>query len=282
MTTITTSNAAYPWRPDATAFAPADAVPEALILRATTVAGQVDGDAPSVRVAYVDDADASFVAEAATIDESNPTLSEVVVHTGKIAQLVALSNEQWNQEQTAGQLAASVARAITKRADEAFIDQTAPVGPAVSPPAGLLNIDGVIEGDEVDGDLDALVDLIAELESNGATPSVIIVDPLGWAAIRKFKLSADSNASLLGAGSTDAAHTLLDVPVVVNRHVTPYSGLAIDSTAVVSAVGPVNIAHSEHAKFASDSVLLRATWRIGWNCVRPDRIGKFTIAGQGS
>jgi hypothetical protein len=33
------------------------------------------------------------------------------------------------------------------------------------------------------------------------------------------------------------------------------------------------IATGEHAAFAADSVLLRATWRIGWNIVRPNWVG---------
>jgi hypothetical protein len=49
----------------------------------------------------------------------------------------------------------------------------------------------------------------------------------------------------------------------------------------VSAVGPVNIATSDQHYFSSDSIALRATWRIGWNVVRPNRIGVFTV-GTGS
>ena len=53
--TATTVNSAAAWRPDLYEFAPADALPEALILQCTTQAGSVEGDAPSVRVAFVDD-----------------------------------------------------------------------------------------------------------------------------------------------------------------------------------------------------------------------------------
>jgi hypothetical protein len=64
--------------------------------------------------------------------------------------------------------------------------------------------------------------------------------------------------------------------------VPDYTGLVVDRNAVVSAVGQVKVANSEHAAFAADSVLLRATWRIGHVGVRPNRIGVFTIAGGGS
>ena len=42
------------------------------------------------------------------------------------------------------------------------------------------------------------------------------------------------------------------------------------------------IATSEHQYFSSDSVVLRATWRIGHVVVRPDRIGTFDITAPGS
>ena len=96
--------------------------------------------------------------------------------------------------------------------------------------------------------------------------------------MRRIKTATDYNESLPGAGTTDAPMRLLGLPVIVNRYVHAYSGLVIDRNAVVSAVGPVDIATSEHAAFAADSVLLRATWRLGWACVRPERVGKFTTA----
>jgi len=52
----------------------------------------------------------------------------------------------------------------------------------------------------------------------------------------------------------------------------------IDQRAVVSAVGPVAVATSEHALFSRDAVQLRATWRIGWGVTRPNWIGKFSLA----
>lgn len=282
MAAITTNDAAYPWRPDTEFFPAADVVPQALILQASTIGGEVNGDAPSLRVGYVNDDDATFTAEGVAPADSDPELSEVTVYTAKIQQNVEMSNEQFSQEQTAGQLAQSVSRALVKRADQAFISQAAPVGPAVAPPAGLLNIAGTVTGGTVSGSLDELVDLLAELEDNGATPSHILVGPYAWAALRKLKTATDSNQSLVGAGVTDAAKMLLSLPVIVNRHVTPGTGLVVDSSALVSAVGPVNIATSEHAAFRSDSTVIRATWRIGWNAVRPERIGKFAIAGSGS
>jgi hypothetical protein len=64
-----------------------------------------------------------------------------------------------------------------------------------------------------------------------------------------------------------------------SRFIPAFSGLVIDKTAVVSAVGPVRVATSEHAFFSADSIAIRCTWRFGANVVKPNRIGKFTLIG---
>lgn len=278
MTQLTTPLSAAAWRPDHYTFAPGDVLPDALILQHATIAGEIDGDAPALRVAFINDDDAVFKAEGADLDEAEPELGEVLVHTAKLTQLVRLSNEQFNQPNTAQQVSESAARALTRAADQAFLAQAAPVSPAVAPPAGLVNVDGIAEAsDPVAGDLDVLVDLVAELQANLADPSAIIVDPVGWAALRKIKAGADLNASLLGAGTTDAAPMLLGVPVVVSPHAARGTGLVVDSSAVAAAVGDVKVTTSEHRYFESDGVALRATWRLGWNLVRPERVGLFTV-----
>lgn len=273
--TLTTATADYPWRPDSVFFSPPDVVPDALLLQCSTVAGSIEGDTPSVRVAYVTDAEsAGYVSEAAEISSDEPDLDEVVLHSKRIARLVTLSTQQYRQEQTATQVSQSVARDIIQKADNAFL------GDAVGQPStGLLNVSGVVDGGEVTDNLDALVDLIAELENNGAHPSSIIVDPKTWASLRKLKVGGDQlNASLLGAGVTDAVPMLLSLPVLRSRWLPANTGLVADRSQIVSAVGPVEVAVSEHAAFTSHAVVLRATWAVGWAVVRPDRLGRFTVA----
>ncbi|WGJ86080.1 phage major capsid protein [Gordonia sp. SMJS1] len=277
MAIATTKTSADAWSPDITAVAPTDAVPDALILHTSTVAGEIEGDAPLVRVQYVDDADASFTAEGELITEDDPGLSERVVPTGKVAQLIKLSREQWAQPNASDLLSASVTRAVTKAGNAAYINQVAPTSPAVTPPAGLLNIPGIVNGGAVDADLDGLVDLLALLATNDATASHIVVSPTAWASLRKFKTGVDYNTSLLGTGATDAQRFLLDLPVIVTPAAPADTGLVIDNTAVVSAVGPVMVATSEHAFFGADSIAVRCTWRFGANVVKPNRIGKFTV-----
>lgn len=277
MATETTITSAKAWSPDVTAVAPADALPEALILLTSTVVGSIEGDEPAVRVQYVDDASAGFVAEGADIGEADPDLAETLVYTGKVAQLVKLSREQMAQDGADDLLSASVRRAVTRAANIAYARQIAPTAPATTPPAGLVNVAGVLDGGAVAADLDALVDLQAAIASNDGNASHIVLSPTAWASLRKFKTAADSALSLLGAGTEDTVPSLLNLPVIVSNALAAGSGLMVDQTAVVSAVGAVLVAQSEHAYFGSDSIALRCTWRFGQNVVRPDRVGTFTV-----
>ncbi|PND54344.1 phage major capsid protein [Mycobacterium sp. ENV421] len=280
--TATTINSDAAWRPDQFAFSAADVIPDALIIQCSTKAGVIEGDQPVVRVAYIDDADAEFVAEGSEIPESEPDLAEVLVATGKVSQLVRLSREQWMQQGTSEQLAQSVARAVTRRADLAFIQQVAPTPPAIGPSAGLLNVADVVDIGDVSDNLDALIDGIAELQENLSNPTMIVLSPSAWAEFRKLKVGGtETNSSLIGAGTSDAQQLLLSLPVLVNVAVPSNTGLIIDKSAVVSAYGTVNVATSDHQYFSSDSIAVRCTFRLGQNVVRPSRIAMFTVAGGG-
>ncbi len=156
MATIhTTATSAKAWSPDTQAHAPEDVIPDALLIQTATHSGTVEGDAPAVRVTFVTDDDAQFTAEGAEIDVADDELDEVLVYTGKITKLVKVSREQYYQDQTAGRLSTSVARAVTRKANAAYLSQPKPTSPDTTPPAGLLNVTGIKSGDAVATDLDA-------------------------------------------------------------------------------------------------------------------------------
>ena len=136
MVTIQTPTSTFPWRPDVSAFAASDIVPDALVMQCSTIAGEIQGDAPSVRVAYVQDDDAQHSAEAEEIPEAQPGLSEVQVFTTKITQLIRVSREQYNQTGTAEQLSMSARRAIIRKADTSFIAEPPPPRRMFSPLQG--------------------------------------------------------------------------------------------------------------------------------------------------
>lgn len=279
MATETTVSSAKAWAMDQpSTYSPDDAIPNALILSTSTVSGRIEGDQPVIKVPYVDDGAAAFVPEGTEIPESDPGLDEVDVATGKIAQLVRLSREQYLQDRTSGLIMSSVQRAVTNAADAAYLTQAVPASGQITPPAGLLNISGVTtQPDAVTADLDPLIDLVATLEEKGATPTHIVTSPTTWASLRKLKTASASNESLLGAGTEDAQRLLLDLPVLTSRFVPAGTGLVIDSTAVVSAVGQVVVTQSDQVYFTSDSIGVRCTFRFGQNVVRPERLGVFTV-----
>ncbi|QWS34045.1 phage major capsid protein [Curtobacterium aetherium] len=274
---ITTTDSAKAWSPDLQTFAAQDVIPEALVLQTSTVAGSIEGDEPAVRVAYVDDADAQFTAEGADIPEAEPTLSEVLVHTGKVTLLVRVSREQYVQNGTADILSDSARRAVLKKANEAYLSQVIPTPPAVTPPGGVLTHPGIQDGGQIATNLDALADAFTLVEIAGGNVTHLLAAPDTWGALRKLKKGSSSNESLLGAGTDDAEKRILNTPVFTSNAVPSGTLALLDKSAIVSAAGAVQVATSEHAYFGSDSIALRVTFRFGQNLVRPKRIAKLSL-----
>ncbi|QCV87060.1 phage major capsid protein [Acidipropionibacterium jensenii] len=272
MATVTTTTTNRAWSPDVQAFLPDQAIPQALILAASTAVYQGDiGDAPACRVPYVVDDDAEVTAEGADIPEADPQTAEVVIHTEKISQLIKLSREQFQQSPTAELLSTSVGRAIVKRADVEFL-----AGAHTNLP-GISTTEGIVDGGAVGTNLDTISDAIAQIQQNGGEPTSILISPLGWSALRKLKASADSNLSVIGAGTNDAQNLLFGVPVTVTAALAATKLLVVDKTSIASVVGPVNIAQSTERYFEADAIGIRATWRIGWAVQRPNRLATLTI-----
>ena len=82
---------------------------------------------------------------------------------------------------------------------------------------------------------------------------------------------------LLGAGTLDTEKRLLGLPMLTGAAVPAGSLLILDQTAIVSAIGDVEVAISDQVYFNSDSIAVRCTWRFGSNVVRPNRIAKMTV-----
>lgn len=265
------------WAPDLTYHKAEEVLPESIALLTSTIAGTVEGDAPYVRVAWAGDGDADHVPEGAEITPQDAPLNEAAFQTTKAATLFKVSRELFLQPNVSAQLAASASRGLTKQLDASYLAAVAPTAPATTPVAGLLNQTGIVAGGMVTGSLDELIDLVAELETNGATPSHLVLDPLGYAALLKLRKATGSNEGLLGAGVDTPELRVLSLPLLKSNAMTAYSGLVLSASDIVSAVGRVQVATSEDVYFASDSIGVRATVRYGWTLPIPDRIGKFTV-----
>ncbi|WP_182354214.1 phage major capsid protein [Flaviflexus huanghaiensis] len=271
--TFTTANPRA-FSPDET-FVAREIVPDALIWQLTTIAGAIEGDAPAVRVPYVKaDPSPGFVAEGEQIDESAPTLDEILVKTGKIATLMKQSNESARSSSEATSvLSASLTRSVITKADTALLAND----PLTGGPEGLLTLTGIQDGGTLGTNLDEIADAITLIEAAGGTATNIVTDPATWGHLRKMKIAADSNVTLLGDAAVQTQRTLYGMPVNVTAAMTEGTILIIDSSQIISSVGPIRLEQSEHAYFDLDAVGRRVTWRIGWNVVRPERLAKIAV-----
>jgi HK97 family phage major capsid protein len=205
------------------------------------------------------------VAEAATIAESTPTLSEVTVFTGKVAQSVRLSAEQYGRVDAASLLTDIVRRAVTNSTHTAHLSQVAPTGPAVTAPARLWNVAGITKGGAVATTLDRIVDARMSIAVAGGNATHIIASPAAGVGVVVQAEDGDGfRLSIIGRSAADPlTGQLLGIPVLVTSAMKAGSLIVIDRWAVVSAVGPVVVAVSDQAYFASDSIGLRCTFRFG-------------------
>lgn len=281
MAVSTTTSSAKAWGLDVLGVAPNKVIPNALILTATSKAGEVEGDEPAVRVPAVRTDDAiGFVAEGAPIPESDQELDEVVIHTGKVAQLIKVSREQLAQPDALTAILNGQRRDLTAKADRAFLTQPVPVGPATTPPAGLLHF--AQDAGEIDANLDALIDAQTLVNSVGDVsgedlPVIVIASPNSYAYVRKLRKGTGSNEYQLGAGVEVGPPYLLGMPVYVKKSMPENKIIVLDRSQVLSAYGDVQVARSDDFYFGSDNVALRATFRFGVGVLDPQAVQVLTI-----
>lgn len=267
----TTLTAAKAWAPDRT-FAAREVLPEALILQTSDVDRAVLGDNQRALVSYINDDTAQIVAEGDVIPESDPDMNQIEFQTHKVAKLYPISNELYAQEGAPAALSEAIRSAIIREANQVYLSN-------VSAPVGLVNYPNItVQATAVSANLDPLIDTVATVESLGARPTHLIVNPLTWAKMLKIKTQTGSAEGLLGAGTSAAQRQLLGLPVVVSEFMTANTGLVIDQMAIKSIVSDVATSVSKDYLFNRDAVALRATFRFGFGIVRPSRIAKFTVA----
>ena len=250
------------WAMDVLGVSPKSVIPTALVLQCTTKGGEVNGDAPMVRVPRIKILDAGFVPEGSDIPESDPELAELLIKTGTVAELLKVSRDQLVQESAADLISHEMRRSLIFKADTAFLSQPAPVAPAEFPPGGLLSY--ATDAGPLVGDLDALIDAFAEIEAlPGGVVTHLLAHPTAYARLRQIKKGTGSNEPLLGAGTQSGEKSLLGVPVLTTNAMPADGVLAIDKNYIVSAYTNVDLARSDDYYFNSISVALRASFRFG-------------------
>lgn len=257
-----------------------EAVPDALIANplVATVAGEIEGDAPRVRVPYIKtDPTAGFVKEGADITDGGGELDEVLISTGKIATVVKQSNESASFETASQLIAAGVSRSIVTSADNAFLNNAKSSDIETQDgPVGILNTDGIpVTQTTGEGVVDAVADAKAAIGGNGGIPTAVVCNYATEAILRKLKTTEGKGLLIdpVEAGEL----SIHGLPVIVNRAMPDKTLLVVSAGEIVAAVGTVNLAVSTDALFTSDSLIRRATWRIGAKVIHANRLAKLTV-----
>lgn len=269
----TTPTSPEAWRPNVVStYDPDEMLGDALIVQAASFAGSVEGDVPSLLVPYVSaDPDADFVAEGEEITPNEGTFDQVVIQTHKVAVLSRVSRELTMQPGAAERIANSLRRAVTAKADVAFIQN-------VSAPVGLENVSGLPNAGTIGtAGLGAVYAGVGAIESDGGSASHLLINPKDWAGLAQIPAATGSNQSLLADVHSAAERSIAGVPVIVHNAVSEGQAILIDRTEVVAAYGQLQLARSEDVYFTQDAIGVRATWRIGWNVVRPNRVQLLTV-----
>lgn len=265
----TTSAAVEGWAPNVVSFAAADVIPQALVLTLGTQAGVVEGDEAEVLVPWADDDDsADFVDEGAAIPEDGVDLQQIGIKTKKLSRLAPFSRELLSQPGAATNIINAMNRGLVKRANQAFLGN--PAGPA-NGPTGLLNLAELPAAVAFGGNLDALNQVIAEIEDDGGQATHIVTNPVTWSVIKNIK--KDSTDSNEGLDWPD------DLPPVLRDPGVPAGSLVVlDKGSIPTAIGAVLQARSDDYYFGDDAVAVRLTWRMGWNVRKINRVRRMTVA----
>jgi HK97 family phage major capsid protein len=127
--------------------------------------------------------------------------------------------------------------------------------------------------------IDPYIDAMAQMESDGASPTVIFINPLDWAALAKVKESTGSNKPVLvsQSGPTLAAtRSLNGLSVEVSSGVPQGTAYVVDgtrTTAVVRLDGTVEADRS--VGFRNDLTLVRVVGRFGFAFLYPSAVARI-------
>lgn len=216
----------------------------------------------------VSDGTAVWVAEATDIPSSAPTADDVVLTPRKLANVVNLSTESI-EDSPVGELdavgnamTAAVATAIDARA------LSAAAATAVAP-AGLL-IAGYAIPAQTGGatSIDSYISAIGKVEAAGGTPNVAFVNPADLTALRLIKSApTGSNEYVLESDPQQrGASQIAGVRLLPTSKIAAGSALLVQADEIVIGIRrDVRVEFSSHAKFTSDQVVARITFRADWS-----------------
>jgi len=260
--------------PDAVYIPAQDAINDALALTLAQQGPAIEGDAPSVRVPLCADMEAAQVAEGATITETEAALSEIEIHTRKLALLTRMSYEAYSHSDATNLLTDTMRRSITNAADKAFLTNAKGED---GTPAGITNTEGIVkpEGSITDS-LAPLLEAIGEVGEHGGAPSHVLLGYDAWAKLMQIKDNV-GNLIFNPTVTADTATSVFGIPFVRSRFMPKNTLMVIDSTDIVASVSDIRLQVSDMPYFASDSIGIRVIYRLGWGVAHSNRHALLTV-----
>lgn len=227
------------------------------------------------------DAGAAWTAEGDDITPSDASFNEIVVRPSKIAGLCVLSRELAEDSAPSAQqlVGEGLAQSIATTVDTAFFGNTTANGPS-----GLLSVAGVQFVDTTAGitNTDPFAEALSLAENVGATVTSFVANPATVLDLAKVKRQEGSNEPLLGYdASQPTQRQVLGVPLVSSPAVAVGDVWAIPAAKLMVVLREdVSLAVDASAYFASDSIGVRATMRVGFAFPHAAAIVRLTNAGS--
>jgi HK97 family phage major capsid protein len=118
--------------------------------------------------------------------------------------------------------------------------------------------------------------MIAQLTDLGANVTSLLMRYSTWARLQGL-VATDGRPVITPDVAQTAAPVLFGVPVILNAHVPANTIVVSDNSNIVASASEVGVATSTDALFSKDMSMLRATSRIGFGLVQPNRNGIITL-----
>ena len=229
---------------------------------------------------------AGWVAELAQKPESTGmTLATVTASIFTAAGLATISNQLLADSNPAvdGLVTSDLAKRLVALEEAAFIN-----GTGVGQPLGILNTPGIgatpLTSTDVIDLLDAILDAIAEVETDHGAPTAILMHPRTWTRILKsrdaqgaFYIDPTGGVQDPRTGVRGPVKSLWGYQVVTSNRVPTNLGTGTDESRVV--VGDfrealildrqgITVDESSHVYFTTNQTVFRAEQRVGFTAAR--------------
>jgi HK97 family phage major capsid protein len=232
----------------------------------------------------------NWLAEAADITETDPTIGEEVVAPTKIGALTKVSNELANDSSPAATsvVGDGLVRSIARKLDVAFFGNTTALGPD-----GLQSLSGIATVTAPGSawtNFDWAIEAQSQLERVGSTVTAFCAS---FATVRQLSevksftgSAANSNEPLLNAGDGDVTQAtprnIFGVPLWSLPEGTIADGTiwALDRQKVYAVIRQdIGLMVDPSFFFGSDSLAVRVIMRIGFGYPHHAAVCKISLAG---